>query len=101
MTTDVVTWLVQEVSDLLDAGSVGLYEFIWLLRGSHIESSEEQHRVHAREALDRLLLTGEGSLIWLKWPSENAVEGPKVVVPDPAAWADPTSGERYLALARN
>lgn len=27
-------WLVGEVEDLLDVGSVGLYEFLWLVRGS-------------------------------------------------------------------
>ena len=100
MTSDVTTWLVQEVSDLLDAGSVGLYEFIWLLRGSEVELSEEQLRVHAKEALDRLQLAGQGSLVWLEWPNANAVEGPKVVVPKPSDWADPENGRRYLALAR-
>jgi hypothetical protein len=33
MTEETVTWLVGEVRDLLDVSGVGLYEFIWLLRG--------------------------------------------------------------------
>jgi hypothetical protein len=41
---DAPGWLVQEVSDLLDVSSVGLYEFIWLLRGAYLDAPEAQLR---------------------------------------------------------
>jgi hypothetical protein len=33
-------WLTREVSDLLDAGSVGLYELVWFLNGSDFQLTD-------------------------------------------------------------
>ena len=72
MKEDAPGWLVQEVSDLLDASSVGLYEFIWLLRGAYPDASQAQLRAWADEALSRLLDDSHGHLVLQKWPSEDA-----------------------------
>lgn len=101
MKADPVDWLVQEVTDLLDSSSVGLYEFIWLLRGAYPEAGEPELRLHAANALKRLRETSRGDLVSLKWPAEDIVEG---VIPDelrPADWENPREGEDYLAIARN
>ena len=100
MTNDLTTWLLQEVSDLLDAGTVGLYEFIWLLRGADAELSEDELRAHASVALDRLRQAGAGRLVWLRWPSEEAVAGADALIPDSDDWADPVEGKPYLAFGR-
>ena len=101
MRSDPTTWVVQEVVDLLDTASVGLYEFIWLLRGTYPEMSEAEIRVHADQALKRLQEEGAGRLVWLMWPEEDVVTGLPVVEPEFNDWRDPTSGEPYLAFSRN
>jgi hypothetical protein len=95
---DEVTWLIGEVRDLLDASSVGLYEFIWLIRGRHLDADHDSREI-AKSALSLLLSEGAGRLVLLKWPGEDS-EGDM----DPeslcdADWDDPH--EHYVALARN
>lgn len=100
---DATTWLVGEVVDLLDAGPVGLYEFIWLLRGSDLIAtlSDEQVQSRAAAALTVLIENGEGSLVWLDWPLLNRVDGPLPLVgPGAISWADPAAGQPYLAIER-
>jgi hypothetical protein len=101
MSADPAMWLVQEVMDLLDAASVGLYEFIWLLRGAYPDMSDAELRVHAGEALERLQKEGAGRLVWLTWPSEDVVARSAAVGPEPRDWRDPSDGEPYLAFARS
>jgi hypothetical protein len=99
VTADVPGWLVQEVSDLLDASSVGLYEFIWLLRPAHPDVPDDELRAWANEALRRLLAEHRGRLVWLKWPSEVPVG---TVSADnhgePHDWSDPPADGPYMAL---
>jgi hypothetical protein len=67
MSADPVQMLIQEVDDLLDAGEVGLYEFLWILNGEKVAGSEDDHRHLARQALDHLLEEKRGRLISLVW----------------------------------
>jgi hypothetical protein len=101
MSKDPVAWLAREVTDLLDAGSVGLYEFIWLLRDTFPTMTEGELRAHAAEALELLQQGGAGRLVWLRWPAEDVVESAPLVVPSASAWGDPSDGKPYLALSRN
>lgn len=64
MMTDASSWLVQEVSDLLETSSVGLYEFIWILRGKYPDVSEEELRSWAANALWRLLEGNQSRVLW-------------------------------------
>jgi hypothetical protein len=54
-----VEWLTQEMSDYLDAGSVGLYEFVNELNDPEHPMPLEARKKIAREALARLL--GQGN----------------------------------------
>lgn len=98
--SDPSTWLVQEVTDLVEASSVGLYEFVWMLRGRYPDAEEEQLRSWAATALQRLLQERGGRLVLLKWPSDEVVG--QAARPDLSAldWSAPSDGESYLALLR-
>lgn len=93
-------WLAREVADLLDAGSVGLYEFLWILRGAVPDMSDETACSTAGQALERLLREGAGRLVWLTWPSDDVVERSVETTPGPDDWRDPSAGRPYLAVAR-
>lgn len=101
MKADPVDWLVEEVTDLLDASSVGLYEFIWLLRGAYPEASESELRLHAANALKQLRETDRCDLVSLKWPTEDVVQGAMPDEPRPVDWENPREGGEYLAITRN
>jgi hypothetical protein len=98
---DVPGWLVQEVSDLLDSSSVGLYEFIWLLRGAYPEVPDAQLRSWAEQALGRLLDEGGGHLVLQKWPSEEAIGAAPPHPGTPGDWSDPAQDRPYVALTRD
>lgn len=66
MMTDASGWLAQEVEDLLETSSVGLYEFIWILRGEYPEVREDELRSWAAVALRRLLEENRGRLVLLR-----------------------------------
>jgi hypothetical protein len=55
--------LVQEVDDYLDAGPVGLYEFVWILNGHNVEASPGELRMYAKRALETALETQRGRLV--------------------------------------
>jgi hypothetical protein len=99
--SDPVAWLSQEVKNLLDASTVGLYEFIWLLRGRQSTITDEQAHLISGLALDRLIAQGAGELVLLTWPNDTPrvkVEYADRFVPD---WSDPTKGQPYIALHSN
>ncbi len=100
MKEDAPSWLVQEVSDLLDVSSVGLYEFIWLLRGAHPDVPDAQLRSWAQEALRRLLDDGSGRLVLQKWPSEEAIAAASAHRNTADDWSDPTEDRPYVAITR-
>lgn len=85
---------------LLNVSSVGLYEFLWMLRGAYPEMREEALRHHAEKALESLLASRAGKLVWLEWPGDDAVDQPMELQPDPARWDNPEEGSRYIALGR-
>jgi len=99
--TDVSSWLVQEVSDLLETSSVGLYEFIWILRGKYPDVSEQELRSWAANALWRLLEDHRGRLVQLQWPSEDVVGPGSAEELSNVAWNDPLKGKSYVAITRN
>ncbi len=101
MNEDVPGWLVQEVSDLLDVSSVGLYEFIWLLRGAYPDVPDAQLRFWAEKALGRMLDEGNGHLVLLKWPSEEAIGAATPHLSTPDDWSDPAEDRSYVALTRD
>lgn len=101
MATALVEALVDDIRDLLRTSSVGLYEFIWLLRAKDDSLSLEAKREQASLALERLLADGQGRLVLLMWPTEDVLETylPSDVGPD--SWEDPRLTEPYVAITRN
>jgi hypothetical protein len=98
MIDDDVSWLAREVKDLLDVSSVGLYEFIWLLRARRPGMPVDESRIIAEAALQRLLSDGVGRLVLLTWPSDEPGGSASFSALRPADWDDPQRGIRYVAL---
>ncbi|GIF00650.1 hypothetical protein [Paractinoplanes rishiriensis] len=93
-------WLTQEISDLLDVGSVGLYEFSELFRsGMFSEIGNEQRLVISREVATGFVESGRASICQLRWPKEEVVAGPfpVYVLNDTGVW-EPSGEGLYLAL---
>jgi hypothetical protein len=93
-------WLVQEVNDLLDASSVGLYEFMELLNDPDQQLSAGERRQVARRALQRILSGGGVALHLMRWPDSESlgVISPAELPADP--WRGPDEDPQYLALDR-
>jgi hypothetical protein len=92
--------LLAEIDDLLDVSSVGLYEFIWILRTTYPGTQEKQLRQWARDALAQLIASGEVRLVLLQWPSQDPVGVPSTEITD-GDWADPQAGVPYVAVDRD
>lgn len=101
-TDDAADWLVQEISDLLDAGPVGLYEFM-----DEQNDSEDlrlgpldERKAIASAALQRLLMTGGIEIQRRKWAQVDdlGTVSPEDLPADP--WDRPDEGGNYLAIAR-
>lgn len=93
-------WLTCEVGDLLGAGSVGLYELLWLLNGSDFPLADADKKAIAYAVTNSIVSSRQAQLYELSWPSGEIVDGP-VELASRIASADtwPTeAAERYLAL---
>lgn len=95
------TRLAGEIEDLLDAGSVGLYEFIWQARSSLPTASDEERRQYARTALGDLLARDNIRLILLAWPKAEVVGEASIDHLPADAWEDPVEGKPYVAITRS
>src|SRR5262245_26521748 len=93
-------WLAREVGELLDAGSVGLYELLWLLNGSDFELGDADKRAISYSVAASVVGAGRARLFELAWPSGEVLEGPfdlRMQVGGPDGWPV-EAGEKYLAL---
>jgi hypothetical protein len=100
MSVSTVDWLVQETLDMLDAGRVGLYEFIWDLRGRFPGAPTEDLLPYAVAALAVLRQQHNARMIWLVWPSLKPVGDAESVELKPEDWNDPGEDVPYLAIVR-
>jgi hypothetical protein len=100
MTDPTVDWLVQEVNDLLDASSVGLYEFLELLNDPDQQLSVGERREVARRALERILSGGGVELHWMRWPDSDNLGVVSLAELPADPWRGPDEDGRYLALDR-
>ena len=92
-------WLWQEALDHLEADSLGVYELLWLLRGSDYQLPEEQARSLAQSTASLLVAEGKARIVRLRWPANEEVDD----LVDPSALQDETAFEPsesgvYLAL---
>lgn len=99
MSRDPVEVLVQEVDDLLQAGPVGLYEFIEILKGEKVEGSPDEHREYARRALQLLLENGRGRLVSLVWAQPEATTD--LTRPVAANDFDGLQDDPYVGISRD
>jgi hypothetical protein len=101
MTNDeTVTWLVQEIHDLLDVSSVGLYEFLWQLNTPDQTLSLDQRRQVARQALEILLAAGDVTIVRLRWPEAKPLSELSMSELPESAWNDPDDDGYYIGLDR-
>lgn len=102
MTNDeTVHHLVQEIRDLLDVSTVGLYEFLWQLNAPGQTLSLEQRRQVARQALEILLAEGDLNLVELRWPEAKPLRKLSLNQLSESAWNDPDSDGYYVGLDRS
>lgn len=100
MTDQIVDWLVQEVNDLLDASSVGLYEFMEFLNDPDQQLPADERRKVARQALERILSEDGVELQWMRWPDSGNLGTVSIADLPPDPWRGPDEDGRYLALDR-
>ena len=94
-----VDWLVGEVSDDLDVGRVGLYEFIWTLRTKYPDASLPVMRSVAQAALAQLTTNDEVRVVRLTWPDATPLGAVSAGDVRDADWDDITEGS-YLGVVR-
>jgi hypothetical protein len=99
MSRDPVEVLVQEVDDLLQAGPVGLYEFMEILKGEEVDGSPDQHREYATQALQILLENGRGRLVSLIWAQPDAMTD--LMRPVEARDFDGLQEDPYVGISRD
>ena len=99
MTDDPVRLLVQEVDDYLEVSAVGLYEFIWILRGNKVEGSFDQLVHYAEQALRVLLENEQNRLVQLAWPDQEPIAELQRES-QPHDFDEPTEDAPYVAMAR-
>lgn len=95
----VVDGLIQEILNLLDISSVGLYEFMWILH-EHSDLTPDNKRAHAHTALDQLLTQPDIELVKLRWPHSTVLT---VLTTDDLPverWTDPGDDGLYIAIDR-
>ncbi|MGH3628017.1 MAG: hypothetical protein ACRDRL_11335 [Sciscionella sp.] len=68
-------WLWQEALDHLDADTLGVYELLWLLRGSDYQLTEDQAEILARSTASLLVAEGKARFVRLRWPTNEKVDG--------------------------
>jgi hypothetical protein len=96
---DEVEWLAQEIEDLLDAGRVGVYEFVEAARQRYPGAAAKDVMHLCRPALERVLGDPSVQLGWYIWPGVERVR--------PASEADVTDAafdgigpDPYLGIER-
>lgn len=100
MRNEIVDWLVCDTRDTFDADEVGLYEFIWGLRGKFPGLSRSEMEACSQEALAILLQQKLATLVWLTWPHSNSTPAPNEARFQVGAWDDPAGDAPYLAVTR-
>jgi hypothetical protein len=101
MSEEITKWLVQEVRDLLDVSSVGLYEFLELLQGPDIPISAADRQGIAMRALEEIMLEPGTQLKRLRWPHWESLGPVQLKDLPPNPWRAPDDDGVYLAVDRS
>ena len=100
MNVEKVDWLYQEVHDLLDVSSVGLYEFLDLLNTPGQTLSMDERKQLARRVLERLVREPGVQLKILRWPEWDSHGGMDIDDLSDTAWNGPDENGMYVAVDR-
>jgi hypothetical protein len=100
---DPEAWLTEEADELLDQGNVGLYQFIWELRGAQLGLSDDEAIELSRRVVEKLILTGRAEIYALAWPGLDIVHGPLPLgtLEDPISWNEGESGPMIGLVPRS
>ena len=93
-------WLTQEADDLLDQGPVGLYQFIWGLRGTSFGLTDDEAIRLSIAVAERLVRSGRAAIYAVSWPGMDVEEGPLPIetLGDPTSWSEGESGPLVALL---
>jgi hypothetical protein len=97
--TDDIPWLVQEITDLLDAGQVGVYEFVEAARQRYPGASVADMLPICRPAFDQVLRDDRVGLGWYVWPGSEPIRSASAEDVTDAAFEAIGPGP-YLGLER-
>lgn len=101
MTEDDIAWLIEEIDESLDAGVVGLYEFVWTLHGGPYPDVPAKDLLHiCRPVLDKFLAEPGVTLAWYDWPPREPVRPATEADLDDHSFDDIGDDGRYLAIDR-
>lgn len=92
--------LVREVDELLNVGSVGLYEFMWILNSAGSVRSEATRLQYARQALRTLLENDSDRLVLLMWAQPDYLKELHREV-EPEDFGDQQLEAPYVAIVRD
>ena len=92
-------WLLGEALDHLERDVLGVYELLWLLRGSDYDLSDEQAKALARQTATALVADGKARIVRLRWPTNEEVDDAADfgALENDRAF-EPTESGAYLAL---
>ena len=101
MTSDDTAWLFEEIDQLLDAGEVGLYEFVWTLHARYPKAPAIELLHICLPALDALLANSQVTLGWYEWPKPDRIREATESDLDDHAFDDIGAEGRYLGIERS
>lgn len=93
-----MSWLVEELAAAVSAvGFAGLYEALWIVRGSTLELSEEAAWGLARAAVREMVRSGRWALATVNWPQGTRIRSALdiALIADDDAWLE---GDCFVAL---
>jgi hypothetical protein len=100
MSEETTAWLTQEIHDLLDVSSVGLYEFLDLLRKPDLELSVDERQRIAQQALEQLMAAPGMQLKRLRWPNWEDLGSLRLDELSADSWRPPDEDGIYIAVDR-
>jgi hypothetical protein len=101
MTEDLTTWLVNDVLADAPAGGVGLYEFVWALRGRVGDRDVAELKMTARQALASMLANGDVRLVRQQWSTSAESSVPAGYVVRDEDFDDIPEDGWYIAVTPN
>ena len=94
-----IAWLNQEVNELIEAGSVGLHDFPWLINGAKFDLSQAAKRSLTKAVAGDIISSGKVVLYEVEWPTVKITSGPHGVEKIDETNAFPTQPlQCYLAI---